>query len=702
MASPALEGRFDSPSRRSDKNERQQQLALQKRPDQSGGEGEDDSVLLFHLKVARRRAEQDALLLANRLALLKAEEEKALKKIEETKRRANEILECRKRNEQKESELDRVRQEREQMLAMQREKFRHQREINEQRAQERHAELQEDRRDMRRQVESERQAIHEMTKEARQREEEWLQQRNERIRREREEAKRERHKREDERRLQAKENFDHKCDQERLLRRMKEEQIAQMEQEELALIQRLYQTQQRQRAAYEQLEGALVPSEGTRARKPVGTPVLATGGNDQLTPRGQQREKEKEKQKEGVTPLSHGRTGSLPKDHSSQEHTTRNAQGGGQAHQQQAKEAGGTGTNREKHSVAGGQMASQPRRSRVGAGVAGGASKGPAASPTAAASASPGAASKQWGAAAAAAAAPSPAKKGGAALQPGQVTGGGARRGQTGQRPSNAAPQAAAAKGRAGRPSQPQVLKDGGRGGETGKQARGRIPEKEKETSQIVDASVPTPESVDVSSLILAVSSKITPPPGSVVQYVSDEVKAALRSIWSAREGSLQSLSSAFGTEPSCAELKIRLHEQALSADEKLWLEVSFHPGSLCVFRDGRTVKGFSKGGGKALPGGRGGDDWTHDNDVYVGAFQAEKRKETAQWDVVVKAWKVHPCNSPSGAASSGGEASVKDRCRLVKKHFSLQKDAEGQWICANTNTSPNNRGGGGQPDGGA
>merc|ERR1719333_773579 len=52
-------------------------------------------------KESRKRAELDAQLLANRIALLKQEEEKAWKKIEETRKRAGEIMELRAANEQK-------------------------------------------------------------------------------------------------------------------------------------------------------------------------------------------------------------------------------------------------------------------------------------------------------------------------------------------------------------------------------------------------------------------------------------------------------------------------------------------------------------------------------------------------------------------------------------------------------------------------
>merc|ERR1719407_39302 len=52
-------------------------------------------------KEARKRAELDAQLLANRIALLKQEEEKAWKKIEETRKRAGDISTLRSQNEQK-------------------------------------------------------------------------------------------------------------------------------------------------------------------------------------------------------------------------------------------------------------------------------------------------------------------------------------------------------------------------------------------------------------------------------------------------------------------------------------------------------------------------------------------------------------------------------------------------------------------------
>lgn len=48
---------------------------------------------MLDVKQGRKRAESDLQLLANRIALLKAEEHKALYKVQETKQRSQEIME---------------------------------------------------------------------------------------------------------------------------------------------------------------------------------------------------------------------------------------------------------------------------------------------------------------------------------------------------------------------------------------------------------------------------------------------------------------------------------------------------------------------------------------------------------------------------------------------------------------------------------
>lgn len=66
----------------------------------SEGTNATTTSVMLDVKNARKRAEGDLQLLANRLALLRAEEQKALQKMNETKSRASEILEIKKRNEE--------------------------------------------------------------------------------------------------------------------------------------------------------------------------------------------------------------------------------------------------------------------------------------------------------------------------------------------------------------------------------------------------------------------------------------------------------------------------------------------------------------------------------------------------------------------------------------------------------------------------
>ena len=64
---------------------------------------ENDDIDLLYAKLraskkARQRADEDAKLLENRIKLLKQEESKARKKINETKKRAKDIVSTKKRN----------------------------------------------------------------------------------------------------------------------------------------------------------------------------------------------------------------------------------------------------------------------------------------------------------------------------------------------------------------------------------------------------------------------------------------------------------------------------------------------------------------------------------------------------------------------------------------------------------------------------
>ena len=64
-------------------------------------EEDDDETLhrkLVAAKIARKRAEEDLKLLSNRINLLKHEEVRAFKKIDQTRQKASEIIQQRRRN----------------------------------------------------------------------------------------------------------------------------------------------------------------------------------------------------------------------------------------------------------------------------------------------------------------------------------------------------------------------------------------------------------------------------------------------------------------------------------------------------------------------------------------------------------------------------------------------------------------------------
>lgn len=71
------------------------------------------SNALAEQRATKKRAADDVKLLANRIALLKLEEKKAWKKIEDTKKKAVEIMKVRQRNKEVRSEKDQLRMQRE-------------------------------------------------------------------------------------------------------------------------------------------------------------------------------------------------------------------------------------------------------------------------------------------------------------------------------------------------------------------------------------------------------------------------------------------------------------------------------------------------------------------------------------------------------------------------------------------------------------
>jgi len=208
-------------------------------------------------KEARKRAELDAQLLANRIALLKQEEEKAWKKIEETRKRAAEIMDLRKQNEQKfaakedfyKAKWESIRQ-----------------------AQAQNAQARDKAKALRDQT---RMGLleqkHKNAQSTKQQSQQFLLQKKERESTERQanierssylKARKEEAKRrlEEDRLAQLekfREDYEARTAQEELLRARTDSLVAKMEKEEMELIQRLQNTQTVQRNAYEELEAAL-------------------------------------------------------------------------------------------------------------------------------------------------------------------------------------------------------------------------------------------------------------------------------------------------------------------------------------------------------------------------------------------------------------------------------------------------------------
>merc|ERR1712096_156372 len=73
-------------------------IIMDSSPEQNNDMMDNTASRKLAAKHARKRAEDDAKLLSNRIALLKAEEQKAWKKIEETRNRATQIMKLRQRN----------------------------------------------------------------------------------------------------------------------------------------------------------------------------------------------------------------------------------------------------------------------------------------------------------------------------------------------------------------------------------------------------------------------------------------------------------------------------------------------------------------------------------------------------------------------------------------------------------------------------
>jgi hypothetical protein len=229
-------------------------------PTAGQGEGLSQSQMQASLaaaKESRKRAELDAQLLANRIALLKQEEEKAWKKIEETRKRANEITDLRAQNEQKFAAKEEFYKNKWDSIKAAQTKNHENREKSRAVREAARNGLMDARHSNAARSKQQSHQILQSKKEREAQERLANLERGDMIKQKKEEARR----RMEYERIaaleRAREEYEQRATQEDLLRSRTEALVANMEKEEMELIQRLQNTQTVQRNAYEELEAAL-------------------------------------------------------------------------------------------------------------------------------------------------------------------------------------------------------------------------------------------------------------------------------------------------------------------------------------------------------------------------------------------------------------------------------------------------------------
>lgn len=219
-----------------------------------------EQLRLNEAKKLRKQAEEDSRLLENRIALLKLEEQKALRKIEETRRKAHEIITARNRNFEelkKKEELKRQRDEEEAQKLEQnkdtREYFRNLRlQANQYKINKAYMDAQavkEIKMKNKRNIENYRTL--DMAQKMYMKNVIKSQQRD---------AKEKLKRIKEEKMMKVRMEVEKNVEMEHALRKEREEQVGRMEQEELELIQRLQHTQLLQKTAFEDLESAMTRS----------------------------------------------------------------------------------------------------------------------------------------------------------------------------------------------------------------------------------------------------------------------------------------------------------------------------------------------------------------------------------------------------------------------------------------------------------
>lgn len=243
---------------------------------------------VFDATRARKKAEQDSILLANRIRLLRAEDARTRKKIVETEKKTQEILMARQRNEQRRHEKEVFDAQKEVMeqdfrsrqmverLDQQNKILDKKREIQEKNAMGGHA------------LRKQRQAHRQVLDLERQASADEAFARAEQVRVAMDRAAQSRARSEDAKQELAKDVLRERMLREEDERRLRLQEIDRMEREEAELLQRLHRSQERHRMAYLQLEDVL------RGASPLPDAHIAPAAIDTATPSSSSRRNEVE------------------------------------------------------------------------------------------------------------------------------------------------------------------------------------------------------------------------------------------------------------------------------------------------------------------------------------------------------------------------------------------------------------------------
>lgn len=228
----------------------------------SDAQEEQNQVRLLEAQRSRKAAQEDALRLANRVAQLQKEDEKAKKRIQETQKRAAEIRNLRKRNEDHKLEKEALNQQRNRELAMQMEQLTVAKRENERRKQESAEFLARQKREMREMTKGEQAAHERQLAEQRLLERKKALESKEAVRQKQQECK---EKQLSEKQKQMEQNrleYERRLAEEMKEQQKKEKELQKLAQQEMELIERLQHKQLEQRTAYEELESALGLKKG--------------------------------------------------------------------------------------------------------------------------------------------------------------------------------------------------------------------------------------------------------------------------------------------------------------------------------------------------------------------------------------------------------------------------------------------------------